>query len=110
MGSGGWLLLNCRAVPEHRDPFAMHSRRTLKQEVHMQIPSTNAEIIPTNSVPPDPLYNNLRILRTQNDPNASNNFRMRVYQFQDPTALFPVRATLARKGYVSDAKPSHQRI
>jgi hypothetical protein len=75
----------------------------------MQIPASNLEIIPTTSVLSDPAYNGLRIVRAQNDQKAAENFRMRAYQFQDPTSsLTPVRATLTRKGYVGD--PKHQRI
>ncbi|EGQ5295947.1 hypothetical protein RYR42_001932 [Edwardsiella piscicida] len=67
----------------------------------MAIPSLNPTVIHTKTIEKDINFQGLRIVRTQSDPLANNNFNNNGYEFQSATAEY-VRliATVSRKGFI----------
>ncbi|OHV78881.1 hypothetical protein [Ensifer sp. LCM 4579] len=67
----------------------------------MQIPNLTPQIIHTDSIPHDPDYGGLRILRVQNDPQALKAMQTGAYEFQSPAAGYSnVNGILSRKGFI----------
>jgi hypothetical protein len=67
------------------------------------IPSTS--LIPTNQVPQDQNYLDLRIIRFQTDEKARNSYSNRQYAFQHDAGQFNVvKAVLTRKGITNNPK------
>lgn len=67
----------------------------------MKIPSLTPSIIHTDTIPADPAYGGVRILRVQNDDAAQMAMRTGAYEFQDPSAGYTqMNATLSRKGFI----------
>jgi hypothetical protein len=70
------------------------------------IPSIpSSRLIPTESIPPDPGYRGLRILRAQSDPSGVGaKFMQREYQFLHEPDYNAAKATVTRKGMVTGEK------
>jgi hypothetical protein len=67
------------------------------------------ELIKTSSIPPDPNYSGLRIIRFQSDEQAQQNYVNNRYQcLHQPEEYSIVRATVCRKGVSTN--PSRRRI
>jgi hypothetical protein len=62
------------------------------------IPTTR--LIPTESIPPDPEYRGLRILRAQSDADVGAKFMQREYRFLYEADYNAIKATVTRKGMV----------
>lgn len=71
------------------------------------IPTTT--LVPTDQIPQDPQYKDLRIIRFQSNENDRNAYSNRRYAFQHDIGQHNVvKAVLTRKGVVAD--PKHVRI
>ncbi len=62
-------------------------------------------LIRTEDIPPDPEYRGLRILRLQKDAATADKFLKREYQFLHESDYNAVKATVTRKGMVTESQP-----
>lgn len=73
----------------------------------MKIPNLTPQVIHTDSIPKDPAYGGVRILRVQDDPQALQAMQTGAYEFQSPAAGYSnVNGILSRKGFIAKAGQS----